>query len=71
MITVIGYTFRIPDTIMGLTFKALGASLPDCYLSLIVAKQGHEIMAVSNAIRSTVFDLLIFLVYHGSFALYR
>ena len=59
MITVIGYTFRIPDTIMGLTFIALGASIPDCYSSLIVAKQGHGNMAVSNAIGSNVFDILI------------
>ncbi len=59
MITVIGYTFRIPDTIMGLTFIALGASIPDCYSSLIVAKQGHGNMAISNAIGSNVFDILI------------
>lgn len=59
MITVIGYTFRIPDTIMGLTFIALGASIPDCYSSLIVAKHGHGNMAVSNAIGSNVFDILI------------
>ena len=29
MITIIGYTFLIPDTIMGITLIAFGASVPD------------------------------------------
>ena len=59
MITIIGFTFRIPATIMGLTFIALGASIPDCFSSLIVARHGHGNMAVSNAIGSNMFDILI------------
>ena len=50
MITIIGYTFLIPDTIMGITFIAFGASVPDALSSVIVAKKGHGNMAVSNAI---------------------
>ena len=41
MITIIGYTFLIPDTIMGITFIAFGASIPDCFASLLVAKKGE------------------------------
>jgi Ca2+/Na+ antiporter len=44
---------------MGLTLIAFGASIPDCFSSLIVAKLGHGDMAVSNAIGSNVFDILI------------
>lgn len=44
---------------MGLTFIAFGASIPDAMSSLIVAKHGHGDMAVSNAIGSNVFDILI------------
>lgn len=41
MITVIGYTFSIPDTIMGITLIAFGASVPDALSSLLVAKNGN------------------------------
>lgn len=39
-VTIIGYTFGIPDVIMGITFLAAGTSVPDCMASLIVARQG-------------------------------
>ncbi|ELW55808.1 Sodium/potassium/calcium exchanger 4 [Tupaia chinensis] len=39
LVTIIGYTFGIPDVIMGITFLAAGTSVPDCMASLIVARQ--------------------------------
>lgn len=39
-VTIISYTFGIPDVIMGITFLAAGTSVPDCMASLIVARQG-------------------------------
>lgn len=59
MITVIGYTVSVPDTIMALTFVAFGVSLPDVITSLIVVREGYGDMAVSNAVGSNVFDILI------------
>uniref|UniRef100_UPI00358E42CC sodium/potassium/calcium exchanger 3-like n=1 Tax=Myxine glutinosa TaxID=7769 RepID=UPI00358E42CC len=59
MVTVIGYTFGIPDVIMGITFLAAGTSVPDCMASLIVAKQGMGDMAISNSNGSNIFDILI------------
>ncbi|KAK3595307.1 hypothetical protein CHS0354_004456 [Potamilus streckersoni] len=59
MITLIGYTLNIPDTIMGLTFVAFGVSLPDVITSVIVVRDGYGDMAVSNAVGSNVFDILI------------
>ncbi|XP_050396242.1 sodium/potassium/calcium exchanger 5 isoform X3 [Patella vulgata] len=59
MITVIGFTVKIPDSIMGLTFVAFGVSLPDVVASLLVVKEGLGDMAVSNAVGSNVFDILI------------
>ncbi|XP_063854209.1 probable sodium/potassium/calcium exchanger CG1090 isoform X2 [Scylla paramamosain] len=59
MITVIGFTLGIRDTIMGLTLVAVGVSAPDALSSLCVAKQGFGDMAVSNAIGSNVFDILL------------
>lgn len=40
-VAVIGFTFGIPDVIMGITFLAAGTSVPDCIASLLVARQGN------------------------------
>ncbi|GFU22653.1 hypothetical protein NPIL_522491, partial [Nephila pilipes] len=40
MVTLVGYTLGIPDSIMGITFLAAGTSVPDAFASLIVARQG-------------------------------
>ena len=59
MITVIGFTLGIPDNVMGLTFIAAGVSVPDALGGISVVKDGHGDMAVSNAIGSNVFDILM------------
>ncbi|XP_074504774.1 sodium/potassium/calcium exchanger 3-like [Sebastes fasciatus] len=59
MVTIISYTFGIPEVIMGITFLAAGTSVPDCIASLIVARQGMGDMAVSNSIGSNIFDVLL------------
>jgi len=59
LITVIGYTIKVPDTVMGLSFLAVGTSIPEVFSSLIVSKQGKGSMAVSNSIGSNTFDILI------------
>lgn len=59
MITIIGFTLQIPDTVMGLTFVAAGVSVPDALSSIAVIKEGYGDMAVSNAVGSNVFDILI------------
>ncbi|XP_076360329.1 sodium/potassium/calcium exchanger 4-like isoform X2 [Tachypleus tridentatus] len=59
MVTLIGFTMGIPDTIMGITLLAAGTSVPDAFASLIVVKQGQGDMAVSNSIGSNVFDILV------------
>jgi len=59
MVCLIGFTFGIPDVIMGITFLAAGTSIPDAISSLLVAREGQGDMAVSNSIGSNVFDILI------------
>uniref|UniRef100_T1IQP5 AD domain-containing protein n=1 Tax=Strigamia maritima TaxID=126957 RepID=T1IQP5_STRMM len=59
MVTLVGFTCGIPDSVMGITFLAAGTSVPDALSSLIVARQGQADMAVSNSIGSNVFDILI------------
>ncbi|XP_064601846.1 probable sodium/potassium/calcium exchanger CG1090 isoform X2 [Liolophura sinensis] len=59
MITIIGHTLGIPDTVMGLTFIAFGVSVPDAISSLIVVREGYGDMGVSNAVGSNIFDILV------------
>ena len=40
--SLIGFTFGIPDVIMGLVFLAAGTSIPDAISSLLVAKEGID-----------------------------
>ena len=58
MVSILGYTYSIPECVLGMTFLAAGSSLPDAIASLVVAKQGSGDMAVSNCIGSNVFDML-------------
>ena len=53
--TVLG----IPPVIIALTILAWGTSIPDLLASLIVAKKWKADMAVSNAVGSNIFDILI------------
>jgi len=59
MVTWIGFTFGIPDVVMGVTFIAAGTSIPDLLSSVIVAKKGLGDMAVSSSIGSNIFDILV------------
>lgn len=54
-----GDTANIPDSIMGLTFLAAGTSVPEAVSSVIVTKQGHGAMGISNSIGSNTFDILL------------
>lgn len=45
MITVVGFTAGVPDTVMGLTFVAAGVSVPDALSSLAVVKEGRDTMS--------------------------
>lgn len=55
----ISHMFGIPEAIIALTVLAAGTSIPDLVSSVIVAKQGRGGMAISNALGSNIFDILI------------
>merc|ERR1711959_643224 len=55
----IGCAWGISSFIMGITFLAMGTSVPDALGSIAVAREGEGDMAVSNAIGSNVFDICI------------
>lgn len=54
-----GCLLGIPAPVMGLTVLAAGTSVPDALASISVARDGAGDMAVSNAIGSNVFDILL------------
>merc|ERR1719407_366801 len=54
-----GKILKIKEFIMGLLVLSAGTSIPDTLSSIAVAKQGEGDMAVSNAIGSNVFDILL------------
>ncbi len=56
---IIGDALLINPTIIALTVLAAGTSIPDLLSSVVVAKQGRSDMAISNAIGSNIFDILI------------
>ncbi|XP_048375641.1 sodium/potassium/calcium exchanger 5 isoform X2 [Sphaerodactylus townsendi] len=40
MVTIVGETLKIPETVMGLTLLAAGTSIPDTVASVLVARKG-------------------------------
>lgn len=55
----IAHILDISEAIIGVTVLAAGTSVPDMLSSIIVSKQGRGGMAVSNAIGSNIFDILV------------
>lgn len=56
---IISESLHVPKYIIALTVLAFGTSVPDMISSIIVAKQGRGGMAISNAVGSNIFDILI------------
>ncbi len=50
---------NIPQAIIALTVLAAGTSVPDLVTSVLVAKKGKGDMAISNALGSNIFDILL------------
>ena len=50
---------HIPELIVGLIILAVGTSVPDALASIIVAKKGEGNTAVSNAVGSNIFNILL------------
>merc|ERR1719277_1804193 len=57
--TRFGCIAGIPTLFMGLVFLAAGTSIPDAFASIGAARRGEGDMAVSNALGSNIFDILL------------
>ncbi|MCF6366978.1 MAG: calcium/sodium antiporter [Bacteroidales bacterium] len=55
----IAHILDISEAVIAVTILAAGTSIPDFLSSVIVSKQGRGGMAISNAVGSNIFDILI------------
>lgn len=55
----VAHILNISETIIAVTILAAGTSVPDLLSSISVSRQGRGGMAISNAIGSNIFDILI------------
>lgn len=51
--------FHVPSLIIGMTIVAMGTSLPECAVSVTASLGGNNALAVSNAVGSNIFNLLV------------
>jgi len=51
--------FNIPSMIIGLTIVAMGTSLPECAVSITASLDGSNELAISNAVGSNIFNLMV------------
>lgn len=50
---------RVPSMIIGLTIVAMGTSLPECSVSITAALAHKNGLAISNAVGSNTFNLMV------------
>lgn len=50
---------RVPSIIIGLTIVAMGTSLPECAVSVTASLANENALAVSNAVGSNIFNLMV------------
>ncbi len=50
---------KVPSIIIGLTIVAMGTSLPECAVSVTASMKNDNALAVSNAVGSNIFNLMV------------
>lgn len=58
-LAILGNLFGISPAVMGLTFSAIGTSLPNIWASMIVARRGNGDMAIAAALGANTFNIYI------------
>ena len=57
--TIIAQTLGVPETVIALTFVALGTSLPELGTTITSLKKGHASLGIGNVIGANVFNLVL------------
>ena len=57
--TIIAKELGVPETVIALTFVALGTSLPELVTTITSLKKGHAALGIGNVIGANVFNLVL------------
>ena len=57
--TIIAQTLGVPETVIALTFVALGTSLPELVTTITSLKKGHASLGIGNVIGANIFKLVL------------
>ena len=57
--TLIAEALGVPDTVIALTFVALGTSLPELVTTITSLKKGHASLGIGNVIGANIFNLVL------------
>lgn len=57
--TVIAQVMGVPETVIALTFVALGTSLPELITTITSLRKGHASLGIGNVIGANVFNLVL------------
>ena len=57
--TIIAQELGVPETVIALTFGALGTSLPELVTTITSLKKGHASLGIGNVIGANVFNLVL------------
>lgn len=66
MVTVIGYTFTIPEAVMGLTFLAAGGCLPEAASAIIMARKGKLYLTLFTTSREIHMPSFLYFLGEGA-----
>lgn len=59
MLAIIGFTFGIPDSILGLTMLSILSCLPDVVSSVVLVRKEQADVAISFLLGSNIFEVLV------------
>ena len=57
--TIIAQELGVPETVIALTFVALGTSLPELVTTITSLKKGHASLGIGNVIGANIFNLVL------------
>lgn len=57
--TIIAKTLGVPETVIALTFVALGTSLPELVTTITSLRKGHASLGIGNVIGANIFNLVL------------
>ena len=57
--TIIAHELGVPETVIALTFVALGTSLPELITTITSLRKGHASLGIGNVIGANVFNLAL------------